>query len=43
VVDPNYTMLAKVEKRWLPALTAYDGVHARLRELAAGVGLSSAA
>ena len=41
VVDPNYTMLAKVEKRWLPALTAYDGVHARLRELAAGVGVPS--
>jgi amidase len=36
VVDPNYTMLAKVEKRWLPPLAAYEGVHARLRALAAG-------
>jgi amidase len=42
VVDPNYTMLAKAEKRWLPPLTAYEGVHARLRELAAGTGLPAA-
>jgi acetamidase/formamidase len=42
VVDPNYTMLAKVAKRWLPPLTAYEGVHARLRELAAGAGLPAA-
>lgn len=35
VVDANYTSVAKVAKRWLPALSAYDGVHARLREVAA--------
>jgi acetamidase/formamidase len=35
VCDPNYTLLAKVEKRYLGAATAYDGVHARLRAAAA--------
>lgn len=34
VVDPNYTLLAKIEKRWLPALSAYDGVHGHLRRIA---------
>jgi amidase len=38
VCDPNYTMLAKVEKRWLPSLTAYAGVHDRLRLSAAQAG-----
>jgi acetamidase/formamidase len=37
VCDPNYTMLAKVAKRWLPDLSAYDGVHQRLRRIAAGI------
>ncbi len=32
VCDPSYTVLAKVDKRWLPRVTAYDGVHARLRD-----------
>ena len=31
VCDPNYTMVAKIDKRWLPPLTAYAGIHARLR------------
>jgi acetamidase/formamidase len=35
VCDPNYTMLAKVDKRYLGAARAYDGVHARLRAAAA--------
>jgi amidase len=35
VCDPNYAMIAKIAKRWLPELTAYDGVHARLRAAAA--------
>ncbi len=35
VVDTNYTMLAKLPKRLLGAATAYDGVHGRLREVAA--------
>ena len=35
VCDPNYTMLAKIDKRWLPPLSAYEGVHARLRALSA--------
>ncbi len=33
VVDPNYTMTAKMAKRWLPALTAYEDVHMRLRRI----------
>ncbi|MBO4139712.1 acetamidase/formamidase family protein [Micromonospora tulbaghiae] len=32
VCDPNYTMLARVARRYLGGVTAYDGVHARLRE-----------
>ncbi|MGW5414826.1 acetamidase/formamidase family protein [Actinomadura geliboluensis] len=34
VVDTNYTMLAKLPKSALPGVSAYDGVHARLRETA---------
>lgn len=37
VCDPLYTMVAKVDKRWLPAATAYDGAHQRLRRIAATV------
>jgi acetamidase/formamidase len=37
VCDPNYTMLAKLEKKYLGPATAYDGMHARLRETARGV------
>ena len=33
VCDPNYAMVAKVDKRWLPSLNAYDGVHERLRSV----------
>ncbi len=35
VCDPNYTSLAKMPKRYLPAADAMGGAHARLRELAA--------
>jgi acetamidase/formamidase len=35
VVDTNYTMVAKLAKRYLPGAEAFDGVHARLRETAA--------
>jgi acetamidase/formamidase len=35
VVDTNYTMLAKLPKRYLPGLSVADGVHDRLRETAA--------
>jgi acetamidase/formamidase len=38
VVDPNFTALAKVDKRLLPPAPAYDGVHASLREQAAALG-----
>ena len=31
VCDPNYAVLAKIDKRWLPQLSAYQGVHDRLR------------
>ncbi len=34
VCDPNYTMVAKIAKRWLPDLSAYHGVHERLRATA---------
>jgi len=36
VCDPNYTMLAAVQKRYLGGPTAYDGTHARLRAAASG-------
>jgi amidase len=35
VCDPNYTMVAKVAKRFLGNASAYEGVHDRLRETAA--------
>jgi amidase len=36
VVDTNYTMVAKLAKRYLPGADAFDGVHARLRATGAG-------
>lgn len=36
VCDPNYTMVAKVAKSYLGGIVAYDGVHERLRTVAAG-------
>ncbi len=38
VVDPNYTVVAKLQKRYLPAAPVYRGTHARLRALARGLG-----
>jgi acetamidase/formamidase len=35
VCDTNYTMVAKIAKKYLGATTAYDGVHAQLRQVAA--------
>jgi amidase len=35
VCDTNYTMVAKVDKRYLGGTTAYEGVHDRLRGMAA--------
>ena len=32
VCDPNYTMLAKIGKRYLPGVEAYGGILARLRD-----------
>ena len=37
VVDVNYSAVTKVEKALLPATSAYDGMHAHLRELAKGL------
>jgi acetamidase/formamidase len=34
VVDPNYTVVAKIDKAYLPARPVYSGVHAMLRALA---------
>jgi acetamidase/formamidase len=36
VVDTNYTSVAKIRKEWLPGGAPFGGVHARLREQAAG-------
>jgi len=36
VCDPNYTVLAKIRKQYLPRQSAYAGAHARLREMARG-------
>jgi acetamidase/formamidase len=33
VVDPNYTFVCKVQKRWLPEGTVMKGVHAQLRDV----------
>ena len=35
VVDTNYTSVAKLAKRWLPAVDVYGGMHRRLGEMAA--------
>lgn len=32
VVDPNYTLVCKVRKAWLPSESAMGGIHTRLRE-----------
>ncbi len=34
VCDPNYTMVAKLDKRYLDGAVAYDGMHDRLRAVA---------
>jgi amidase len=34
VCDPNYTCVAKLDKRWALGATAYGGVHKRLPEAA---------
>ena len=31
VVDVNYSVVTKIPKRLLPAVTAYDGIHQHLR------------
>jgi len=33
VCDPNYTVVAKIRKSYLPSHSAYAGSHARLREV----------
>jgi acetamidase/formamidase len=35
VCDPNYTVVAKIQKGYLPRHDSYAGAHARLKELAA--------
>jgi len=35
VCDPNYTVVAKIKKHYLPRLDAYAGAHARLKEMSA--------
>ena len=41
VVDVNYSVVLKAGKHYLPAAAAYDGVHARMREVAASLGTFS--
>jgi len=41
VVDVNYSVVLKAGKHYLPTAAAYDGVHARMRELAASLGTFS--
>jgi amidase len=36
VVDTNYTMVAKLAKRYLGGAVAVDGTHDRLRRIGAG-------
>ncbi|HEV8419991.1 MAG TPA: acetamidase/formamidase family protein, partial [Actinomycetota bacterium] len=33
VVDPNYTVVSKLRKEYLPSADAYGGMHVRLREM----------
>ena len=33
VVDPNYTFVSKIRKKYLPARAVYGGLHNRLREM----------
>ena len=35
VCDPNYTVVAKIQKSYLPTHDAYSGMHTRLREMSA--------
>lgn len=35
VCDPNYTVVAKIRKHYLPTQGAYSGMHMRLREMSA--------
>jgi acetamidase/formamidase len=35
VCDPNYTVIAKIRKTYLPSQDAYAGMHTRLREMSA--------
>ena len=35
VVDPNYTFVSKIEKKYLPNKVVYGGVHDRLAKLGA--------
>ena len=35
VCDPNYTVIAKIRKAYLPSHDAYSGMHTRLREMSA--------
>jgi acetamidase/formamidase len=35
VCDPNYTVIAKIRKSYLPTQDAYAGMHTRLREMSA--------
>jgi acetamidase/formamidase len=38
VVDPNFSALAKVDRRVLPEAPAYGGIHAALRDQAEALG-----
>jgi hypothetical protein len=41
VVDPNYSVVTKIDKRLLPPAAAYGGIHGELRAAAASLGTIS--
>jgi hypothetical protein len=41
VVDVNYSAVTKIDKRLLPASTAYGGMHAELRSAGKALGTIS--
>jgi hypothetical protein len=41
VVDVNYSTVLKAAKNLVPAATAFDGMHAQMRERAASLGTTT--
>jgi hypothetical protein len=41
VVDPNYSIVTKIDKRLLPLAPAYGGIHDEIRSVARSLGTTS--